>query len=104
MARAAEAADEVEEALRVRRTRVPWVWILLTGTLAVAALLAVVYRGLWLPRPATPAASTALLLSVESQDNGLISLRWNASSVPVMQAREGRLKSWKSKSRRGRCP
>jgi len=92
VARAAEAADEVEEALRVRRTRVPWVWILLTGTLAVAALLAVVYRGLWLPRPATPAASTALLLSVESQDNGLISLRWNASSVPVMQAREGRLK------------
>ena len=92
VARTAEAADEVAEALRARHRRVPWTWILLTGTLVVAALLAVVYRGLWLPRLATPAAPTALLLSVESQDNGLISLRWNAASVPVTQAREGRLR------------
>jgi protein TonB len=91
VARTVEAADELEEALRVRRRRVPWMWIVLTGTLAVATLLAVVYRGLWLPRP-TPAAPTALLLSVESQDNGLISLRWNAASLPVTQAREGRLR------------
>ena len=89
--RTVEAAEEMEEALRARRKRVPWKWILLTGMLAVAALVALVYRTRWLPQTST-AAPTALLLKVESQDNGLISLRWNAASAPVAEAREGQLR------------
>jgi protein TonB len=78
-----------------KRKRLSWTWVVLGGMAAVAALCAVLFRSAWLPELArltsSPAASTALQLRVESEDNGLISLRWNGRSVPVAQAREGRL-------------
>jgi protein TonB len=57
----------------------------------VVAIVAVVFRSAWLPGGSAPAAAAVLQLAVDSEDNGLISLRWNGQSLPVAQAREGRL-------------
>jgi protein TonB len=55
------------------------------------AVVAILFRDAWWPRRATPVTATALQLSVASEDDGLIGLHWNERSVPVLQAREGRL-------------
>jgi protein TonB len=75
-----------------KRKRVSWIWIILVAVVAMGAAGAVWFRSAWLPgRAAPPPAAATLQLGVESEDNGLISLRWNGQSVPVARAREGRL-------------
>jgi protein TonB len=64
---------------------------MLGAVVVMAAVVAVLFRGTWLPERPTPAPVATLQLGVESQDNGLISLKWNGQSVPVAQAREGKL-------------
>ncbi len=66
-------------------------WMLIGGAVALIAILAIVFRSAWLPARTVSTEVSALQLGVESEDNGLISLRWNAQSMPVVQAREGRL-------------
>ena len=73
-----------------KRRKISWIWIALAALLVVVAVVATVFRRAWLPGTSTPAV-TALQLGVESEDNGLISLRWNPQSVPVTQARDGHL-------------
>jgi protein TonB len=95
----APAADEeADTELRLwaahiprKRKRLSWTWVVFGVVVSVAALLAVLFRSAWLPGRSAPAAVAALQLGVESEDKGLISLRWNGQSVPVAQAREGRL-------------
>jgi protein TonB len=74
-----------------KRKRHAWIWITLFGAVAPGAVVALLFRDVWLPGGSAPAPSAALQLGVESENNGLISLRWNRRSVPVEQAREGRL-------------
>lgn len=71
--------------------RLSWIWIAVAAGLVVIALAAVMFRNVWAPGQPAPAPLNALQLAVESEDNGLISLRWNGQSVPVAQARDGRL-------------
>jgi len=73
------------------RKRSTWIWIAVAGGVVLLAVLAVIFRGSWMPGRSAPAAATALQLAVESEDNGLISLRWNPQSQPVLQARDGKL-------------
>ena len=96
----APVAEEPDSATELRmwasevpakKKRLSPVWILLAGALVAVAVLAVVFRSVWLPGHSAQALVTNLQLAVESEDNGLISLRWNPRSVPVTEAREGRL-------------
>jgi len=85
---AAFEADEVP----VERKGLPWIWIAAVGILAIAAVGVFGYRAGWFSSGKANSAATALQLSIESQENGLISLRWNPASLPVTQAREGHLR------------
>jgi protein TonB len=93
-----DLADEQEATeLRLWAAGIPanrkhhaWIWIA-AAALAVVAVVAILFRDAWWPRRATPATVAALHLTVASEDDGLIGLHWNDQSVPVLQAREGRL-------------
>jgi TonB family protein len=63
--------------------------ITLVGILALLML----HRSSVAPRKVAPApfASPALRLEVEAEQNGLLNIRWNPASTPVVRAREARL-------------
>lgn len=73
------------------RKRHAWIWIAAATFAVVAAVVAILFRDAWWPRRTTPATMAALQLAVTPEDDGLIGLHWNDRSVPVIQAREGRL-------------
>jgi protein TonB len=93
-----DLADEQEATeLRLWAAGIPsnrkhhaWIWIA-AAAFAVVAVVAILFRDVWWPRRATPATAAALQLTVALEDDGLIGLHWNDQSVPVIQAREGRL-------------
>jgi protein TonB len=68
-----------------------WIWMAVAAFAVAASVLAIMFRDAWWPRRATPVATAALQLTAALEDDGLIGLHWNEQSVPVIQAREGRL-------------
>jgi outer membrane biosynthesis protein TonB len=63
------------------------------AVLALAAISGFLARDRWLStaKPSRQAGSVPLQVAAEPQGNGLINVRWNPQSPPVIDAREGRL-------------
>jgi periplasmic protein TonB len=68
-----------------------WMWIAAAALAVVAVVFAILFRDAWWPRRATSVTAAGLQLTVSPEGDGLIGLHWNEQSVPVLQAREGRL-------------
>jgi protein TonB len=63
------------------------------AVLVLAAISGFLARDRWLgtAKPARQAGSVPLQVAAEPQGNGLINVRWNPQSSPIIEAREGRL-------------
>jgi protein TonB len=63
------------------------------AVLALAAISGFLARDRWssTAKPARQAGSVPLQVAAEPQGNGLINVRWNPQSSPIIDAREGRL-------------
>ena len=83
-------SKELIEASKPQRK--PAAWLSLIAILAVLLGFLALYRWLFTPRGVAPVPEIAALnLAAEPMPNGLVDIRWNPASAPVVGARQGRL-------------
>ena len=87
------ASDEGRAARQAHSGKRQRILLAVGAVIVLAGLGAFLARNWLRPTPGAPAAASAfpLQLEVTQEDSGLINVRWNASSAPALQAREGRL-------------
>ena len=79
----------IEPVLR-KRGRLAIAALAIAAVITIAGVAALLTMDRW--RPARePAPAADLQMQVEAQGKGLITIRWNPKSAPVLRAREGRL-------------